>query len=846
MKNFFAALICCLLTSVCSAKVTGLITNIIITAATSAEMEETIFDNGVLVLNASDYHDVRAGNGKDPGGVRICRTDALTAPPPSYPYPLAMNGNAIALNGSYSIGAEGPLWFLRANGSNVISVLADANDLGSIVSLEYAGSNILRVVLAVEDGAADPLVQYTTNLFTPVWTDCVYTVTNTGPNTLQLDMQIPEEDAQGYFRITSLSGFRVRFGIPLEAPSIETDSLTLGGRTWTNLPESLAETDPVWLAERSNYATGTPLYAYTETDPVWLAERSNYATGTPLYAYTETDPVWIAERSNYATGIPLYAYTEADPAFTNWLDTNAYIQTETDPVWISEKSNYATGTPLYVETIGSSGGTISSAGSSYSHALVWNGSSSGIVTQRVSNGGMTLNGQRVVTQDALSNYATGAPLYAFTETDPAFTNWLETNGDYVFADGIQIGSDSSMGSQPIIFIAGDTTNRLRVVPGGSQLLQFNDHTLPIPTNYGSPYANEDVLTHGPTWLGSKPYWIPAHMAFNNSMMQTDYLNISNSTLSAVDGTPQWINGATLSTGEVVVAYDNGVTLLTPLITPRVYDDNLNGVSGSSALAQATNCTYNGVSGSFGMFQASNCTHNSVSGDRAMYGAAGSDYNGVSGGETLFYAVNCDYNGASGYRAMYQANNCTYNGASGESAMRSANNCHYNGVSGYRAMYAASGCNNNGVSGYEAMYDAAGSYNGVSGYQAMYSAKGCNKNGVSGNSAMQNATNCENNIVGGYGAMTCATGASNSLAAGAWAGRNATGMARGYIDCYTSDPGDAHNPTNDLIYFDNGALYFGRGNNATNRIVLRYLPTSDPGFTGQLWQSGSNLYISTGP
>jgi len=94
-------------------------------------------------------------------------------------------------------------------------------------------------------------------------------------------------------------------------------------------------------------------------------------------------------------------------------------------------------------------------------------------------------------------------------------------------------------------------------------------------------------------------------------------------------------------------------------------------------------------------------------------------------------------------------------------------------------------------------------------------------------------------------MYDANNASNSLAAGAYAGRNATGTARGYIDSYAADPGEAHNPTNDLIYFDNGDLYIGRGTNTDNVIVLRGLPTTDPNNAGQLWQSSSNLYISTG-
>lgn len=78
---------------------------------------------------------------------------------------------------------------------------------------------------------------------------------------------------------------------------------------------SANEADPLWSAEKSAYATGTPLYAYSESDPLWNAEKAAFATGTPLYTYTETDPVWTLEKSAYATGTPLY--TESDPSGTN-------------------------------------------------------------------------------------------------------------------------------------------------------------------------------------------------------------------------------------------------------------------------------------------------------------------------------------------------------------------------------------------------------------------------------------------------------------------------------------------------------------------------------------------------
>jgi len=99
-----------------------------------------------------------------------------------------------------------------------------------------------------------------------------------------------------------------------------------------------AESDPVYSVEKSRYATGTPVYV--ESDPAWTGASNSvwsaiggkqaaghYATGTPVYA--ESDPVWAAEKSGYATGTPLYAFTEGDPA------------------WNAEKSQYVKVSDLY-------------------------------------------------------------------------------------------------------------------------------------------------------------------------------------------------------------------------------------------------------------------------------------------------------------------------------------------------------------------------------------------------------------------------------------------------------------------------------------------------------------------
>ena len=65
----------------------------------------------------------------------------------------------------------------------------------------------------------------------------------------------------------------------------------------------------VLSGDGTNLSYGGQSLSYEETDPVWSAEKSGYATGTPVYA--ETDPVWSAEKSGYATGTPVYA--ESDP-----------------------------------------------------------------------------------------------------------------------------------------------------------------------------------------------------------------------------------------------------------------------------------------------------------------------------------------------------------------------------------------------------------------------------------------------------------------------------------------------------------------------------------------------------
>jgi hypothetical protein len=232
MKRITICLLLSLLAITAHSEVVGEFKGIIVAAATPAELAETVFPPFYLIANADAPNDLRMSDGVTPGGLRVCPEGVLTNIPASFPHPVAFNGNPIALNGAYTIGAEGSHCYIRSNGSNVLSILAQPAGVGQTLSTEYAGNDTLRVMLAVEDAAVDPLVEYTTNAISPIWTNCSYTVARPSTNTVQLDIDIPEADRSGYYRITALTAFRVRFGMPLEAPSISTDAFTLSNATF--------------------------------------------------------------------------------------------------------------------------------------------------------------------------------------------------------------------------------------------------------------------------------------------------------------------------------------------------------------------------------------------------------------------------------------------------------------------------------------------------------------------------------------------------------------------------------------------------------------------------------------
>lgn len=300
--------------------VTGYITNPVVPAAQSDELEETVIENGVLVINATDYHDMRIGDGLTPGGVRIYRTDALTEPPRSYPHGFTMNGNAISLNGSYDVGAEGPLFYVRAGGSNVLSVIAMAEGVGATLSETYSSSNTLVVLLSVEDGASDPLVQYTTNLIAPAWTDCVYYVSRTGTNLIQIEMPVPDEDERGYYKITALSGYRARFGIPLEAPMVTATQFVLNGSAITEWPTG-SSTDAVTAAGASNIAQNVLDASLADTNLTSAASKQYVLDNAGGGGVTNTYPVYsvgnLGANATFNFGYGSYQIATQNVTITN-------------------------------------------------------------------------------------------------------------------------------------------------------------------------------------------------------------------------------------------------------------------------------------------------------------------------------------------------------------------------------------------------------------------------------------------------------------------------------------------------------------------------------------------------
>ena len=117
---------------------------------------------------------------------------------------------------------------------------------------------------------------------------------------------------EGDNRYLQLSGGTMGGNLNMGGYTLSNVQVVGDGNGITNIPAtSITEVDPHWTAASNLYylkaqadtlfATGTPLYVFSESDPVYESEKSQYATGTPIYV--ETDPIWTTDKANYATAV---------------------------------------------------------------------------------------------------------------------------------------------------------------------------------------------------------------------------------------------------------------------------------------------------------------------------------------------------------------------------------------------------------------------------------------------------------------------------------------------------------------------------------------------------------------
>lgn len=107
-------------------------------------------------------------------------------------------------------------------------------------------------------------------------------------------------------------------------------------------PQKLSSAPYAINADRlDGYDSSDFLTSFTEKDPVWAAVSNDVMTKSANgqtafewgdhaeegYLTAESDPVWLAQKSGYATGTPLYAYTETDPVYTSAVKSILFTNT---------------------------------------------------------------------------------------------------------------------------------------------------------------------------------------------------------------------------------------------------------------------------------------------------------------------------------------------------------------------------------------------------------------------------------------------------------------------------------------------------------------------------------------
>lgn len=230
--------------------VTGTVSAIRLQSITDAELDETIIEDGVLVRRTADPKDLRLGDGITAGGIGLWNYNALTSAPALYHYDLGLGGHAMIWNdmtyNRLTSGAEGPLWYLRNRGSNVLTIVsgrdATRNALVDITD-EGSGSNVVIRILN-ESGTTAPVVEVCEDITNQVWTAATGAITRLSANLVEYRELTPSPTSEAArisrtYRVTAPEvHVQARLYVPLAVPSIN-----LNGDLRTEWPTGSAYDD---------------------------------------------------------------------------------------------------------------------------------------------------------------------------------------------------------------------------------------------------------------------------------------------------------------------------------------------------------------------------------------------------------------------------------------------------------------------------------------------------------------------------------------------------------------------------------------------------------------------------
>lgn len=278
---------------------TGTVRRIVIQAATTAELDDTVLEPGLLVYRVDDPKDVRIGDGMAAGGIRLWNFAALTNPPPVYDRDLDMDGHGIVLNSHYTVQAEGGYLSVYHVGTNPVFRLTGSEAAGhlGILAWENSGTNVVLTVQHIE-GDDPPVLEAAETLIDPIWTAVDYELVRLSPVLVSLTFPQPELGSFAYYRVaTSVTEMSASFFVPVYVNgaavlTAETDSAAMEA-----LEDYLtADAAALLYQPAGSYATGTPVYAEAVyngvTERITLGDPalgSGPEYGEILFGYREND-----------------------------------------------------------------------------------------------------------------------------------------------------------------------------------------------------------------------------------------------------------------------------------------------------------------------------------------------------------------------------------------------------------------------------------------------------------------------------------------------------------------------------------------------------------------------------